>query len=72
MRVKSRPRSGGFLLLHRDFSAGVFNTFVENAVEKRPTDNLNGSWADASALCTGVVAGTLVVPVKKENPFHFG
>jgi len=39
--------------------------FVENAVEKRVHVDVNGSSTDGSALCTGVVAGTLVVWVER-------
>lgn len=49
----------------------VFNTFVEKAVEKPQTANLNGSLAHGSAFCTGVVAGTLVVVVEPEDRLHF-
>lgn len=41
--------------------AEVFNMFVENAVEKDRSDSVSGSWRDASAVCTGVRAGTFVV-----------
>jgi hypothetical protein len=41
--------------------AEVFNTFVENAVEKRRSSFVTDSMTRALAFCTGVVAGTLVV-----------
>jgi hypothetical protein len=44
---------------------------VEKAVEKRGTVDVNGSLAAALAFCTGVVAGTLVVAVEKEDRFYF-
>jgi hypothetical protein len=58
---------GGFFVraqfssLRNRFSTEVFNISVENAVEKRVHVDVNGSSSDGSALCTGVVAGTLVV-----------
>jgi hypothetical protein len=48
-----------FSSLRNYLSTEVFNTFVENAVEKRLPVDVNGSSSDGSALCTGVVAGTL-------------
>ena len=39
----------------------VFNTFVENAVEKVHCAGVSDALKDASTLCTGVVATTLVV-----------
>jgi hypothetical protein len=59
------------LQLRETFLRKVFNTFVEKAVEKRGTVDVNGSLAAALAFCTGVVAGTLVVAVEKENRFYF-
>jgi hypothetical protein len=48
----------------------VFNMFVEKAVEKPRTVDLNGSLTAGSAFCTGLVAGTLVVAVENENRVH--
>jgi hypothetical protein len=44
--------------------------FVEKAVEKPRTVDLNGSLTAGSAFCTGLVAGTLVVAVENENRVH--
>jgi hypothetical protein len=61
------PEWAAFLCTHiflpgaTSFSTEVFNMFVENTVEKRLPVDVNGSSSDGSALCTGVVAGTLVV-----------
>jgi hypothetical protein len=41
--------------------AEVFNTFVENAVEKPQSIFVSDSPEDASTLCTGAGAGTFVV-----------
>jgi hypothetical protein len=39
----------------------VFNTIVENSVEKRGSIFVSDSARDGSALCTAVRAGTFVV-----------
>jgi hypothetical protein len=39
----------------------VFNTLVENSVEKGGRIFVSGSVRDGSTLCTGASAGTLVV-----------
>jgi hypothetical protein len=52
------------------FSTGLFNTSVENTVEKRRGLDVNGSSANASAFCTGDVAGTFVLAVEKEFDFN--
>jgi hypothetical protein len=44
----------------------VFNTSVENSVEKRGSIFVSDSEGDGSALCTGASAGTLVV-LRHEN-----
>jgi hypothetical protein len=60
-----------FLAVARIILGKVFNTFVEKAVEKPKTVDVNGSLTAALAFCTGVVAGTLVVAVEEEDRFHF-
>jgi 23S rRNA (cytidine1920-2'-O)/16S rRNA (cytidine1409-2'-O)-methyltransferase len=45
---------------------------VENTVEKPRTVNVNGSSTHVSALCTGLVASTLVVVEFAINQVHFG
>jgi hypothetical protein len=42
----------------------VFNTTVENSVEKRDGISVSDSARDGSAFCTGASAGTLVVLLK--------
>jgi hypothetical protein len=39
----------------------VFNTTVENSVEKQKSIFVSGSASDSSALCTAARAGTFVV-----------
>jgi hypothetical protein len=60
-----------FLAVARIFLRKVFNTFVEKAVEKPGSVDVNGSLTAALAFCTGVVAGTLVVAVEEEDRFRF-
>src|SRR5215467_9503904 len=43
----------------------VFNTFVENSVEKRLAIVLSDLLRGGSALCTGVSAGTFVADVRE-------
>jgi hypothetical protein len=44
--------------------------FVEKAVEKPGSVDVNGSLTAVLAFCTGVVAGTLVVAVEKADWFR--
>jgi len=58
--MKSRPAQGGFWFCPVP-DAEVFNMFVENSVEKGHSIFVSGSSGDASTLCTGAGAATLVV-----------
>src|ERR1700692_2083300 len=65
---KSRPQVGRFFYGRATLGRGrgilrteVFNTFVENAVEKHLSTFLSDSPRDASTLCTEASAGTFVV-----------
>jgi hypothetical protein len=51
----------GFLMRIGILETEVFNTFVENAVEKRSAFPLNHSARNASTHCTEARAGTFVV-----------
>jgi hypothetical protein len=50
-----------FFLVIRGEGAKVFNTTVENSVEKRGSILVSDSASDGSPLCTGVSAGTVVL-----------
>jgi hypothetical protein len=51
----------GFLIRIGILETEVFNTFVENAVEKRSGFLVNHSASDASTDCTEARAGTFVL-----------
>ncbi|MGC2542972.1 MAG: hypothetical protein WA372_17355, partial [Candidatus Sulfotelmatobacter sp.] len=54
---QSRP-SGRLLFFQSEVRQKVFNTTVENTVEKRRCIFVSDSASDGSAFCTGASAGT--------------
>jgi len=58
MDTMSAAQQGGFLVARKFDRDKVFNTFVENFVEKGTSGFVSDSASDASTLCTTVSAGT--------------
>jgi hypothetical protein len=57
-----------FLVVPTKKVAGVFNTSVENSVEKPDSIFVSDSAKDSSAFCTGASAGTSVLQPSTRRP----
>src|SRR5579863_4327851 len=61
VRLIEKPPACGRLSSCGNRAEQVFNTIVENSVEKHESIFVSDSARDGSALCTGVSAGTFVL-----------